>query len=186
MRNQRRPASQVTPRSEDRGLFKRNLRQIPVELLAAIDRNNRGDLLIRGIVNPETAVEVLIAGRRVAAAFPLVERLMQMRTQANRVAANRGPGTGSGAAHGQKVRSLRLPVVVSGGWRLRFVPDPSGWEIKTYQLIAAQWSFEDVRGRQVTQGLPLAPQQDPAFGQYSAVVQPGKPVEEVTQLHMRL
>lgn len=149
MKNRRRPPMQVTPLIEDAGLFKREVREVPVELVPVFSRNNRGDLVVKGFVQPQTEVEVVFAGRRLREAASLVERMKQLRMQGARSALN-------GHEAMNQISRLRLPVRVRGTWRLRFEPDASGWEVKSYQLLAAQWGFTDLEGYTVLAGWPPA------------------------------
>lgn len=153
MTNRRRPVSQITPLIEDTGLFKREVRDVPVELVPVFSRNNRGDLLVKGIVKPDTEIEVLFAGRRIREASGLVERMRKLRAQGVRAAMN-------GHEAMIRIRQLRLPVQVRGTWRLRFEPDAAGWEVKSYQLLAAQWAFTDLDGHTVLCGYPPEVQED--------------------------
>ncbi|WP_264211114.1 hypothetical protein [Leisingera thetidis] len=149
MNNRRRPAVQTTPLIEDAGLFKREVRDVPVELVPVFSRNSRGDLVVKGIVRPEAEIEVLFAGRRTREAAGLVARMKKLRAQGVRAAMN-------GHDAMTQIRQLRLPVQVRGTWRFSFRPDASGWEIKSYQLIAAQWAFHDEDGVTVLCGWPPA------------------------------
>lgn len=153
MTNRRRPASQITPQIEDAGLFKREVRDVPVELVPVFSRNNRRDLVVKGIVRPGTEIEVVFAGRRLREAAALVERMKKLRAQGVRAAM-----TGHDAM--LRIQQLRLPVQVRGTWRLRFEPDTSGWEVKSYQLLAAQWAFTDLDGSTVVCGWPPEQPQD--------------------------
>ncbi|WP_293576538.1 hypothetical protein [Phaeobacter sp.] len=139
MKNRRRPRSKVTSQIEDAGLFKREVRTVVVELIPVFNRSSRGDLLISGIVQPETEIEVVIAGRRMQDVHALADRMKRLRSQAVRTATN-------GHQAMLNIRRMRLRVQVRGAWRLRFEPDESGWEVKSYQLLAAQWSFFDLDG----------------------------------------
>ncbi|NSY38946.1 hypothetical protein [Leisingera sp. ANG59] len=153
MTNRRRPPVQVTPLIEDAGLFKREVRDVPVDLVPVFSRNNRGDLVVKGIVRPAAEIEVIFAGRRLREAASLVERMRKLRMQGARAALN-------GHEAMNQISQLRLPVQVRGTWRFRFQPDPSGWEVKNYQLIAAQWAFADEEGVTVLAGWPPAKQEN--------------------------
>ncbi|MCB4456683.1 hypothetical protein [Leisingera sp. McT4-56] len=153
MTNRRRPASQITPLIEDTGLFKREVRDVPVELVPVFSRNNRGDLVVKGIVQPGAEIEVVFAGRRLREAASLVERMRKLRMQGARSALN-------GHEAMNQISRLRLPVQVRGTWRFRFQPDESGWEVKSYQLMAAQWAFVDEDGMTVLCGMPPAEPDD--------------------------
>ncbi|WP_315900120.1 hypothetical protein [Leisingera daeponensis] len=143
----------MTPLIEDEGLFKREVRDVPVELVPVFSRNNRGDLVVKGIVSPGAEIEVVFAGRRLREAAGLVERMKNLRAQGARAALN-------GHEAMMQIRQLRLPVQVRGAWRLRFEPDASGWEVKSYQLIAAQWAFTDLEGYTVLAGWPPVEPED--------------------------
>lgn len=147
MTNRRLEQKHVTPQSEDAGLFKRELRDVPVELIPVVNRNNRGDLLIKGIVRPDAEIEVLFAGRRKPEAAGLLHRIKKLREQGLRTATN-------GHEAMMQIRRLRLPVQVRGNWRIRFEPDEEGWDLKCYQLLAAQWAFTDHKGFNVLCGFP--------------------------------
>lgn len=164
MANTRSPSSHVPSVTEDAELFKRELRLIPVELLPVFDQNSHGDLVVKGIVQPESEVEVLFAGRRAWDARALTERLYKMRMQSTRSALT---------SNGQvtQVRSMRLQAQVEGCWRVRLEPDASGWEVKIYQLIAAQWSFTDDFGNFVRHGRPPAKPADETYGSALAALE---------------
>ncbi len=147
MTNRRRPPSEITPLIEDTGLFKREVRDVVVELIPVTNRSSRGDLIVQGIVRPEAEIEVVFAGRRLNEAVALVERMKVLRAQAVRTATN-------GQEAMANIRRMRLPVQVRGAWRLRFERDDSGWEVKSYQLLAAQWAFTDLDGYKRTCGWP--------------------------------
>ncbi|WP_323778541.1 hypothetical protein [Leisingera sp.] len=149
MKNRRKPASQITPLIEDGGLFKREVRDVAVELVPVFSMNNRGDLVVKGIVSPGTEIEVVFAGRRKRQAAGLVEQMKRLRVQGVRTAMN-------GHEAISCPRNLRLPVQVRGTWRLRFDRDASGWEVKSYQLLAAQWVFADAERGAVLCGWPPA------------------------------
>ena len=149
MTNRRRPAWQITPLIEDSGLFKREVRDVAVDLVPVFSRNNRKDLVVAGIVAPGTEIEVVFAGRRSRDAVSLIDRMKQLRTHGLRHA-----DTGHQAM--AALRKLRLEVQIRGTWRLRFARDDSGWEAKKYQLIAAQWAFHDLDGYRVLAGSPPA------------------------------
>jgi hypothetical protein len=134
--NRRRSRSEVTPQIEDGGLFKHELQDVSVDLNPVFGRNSRGDLLIKGIARPEKEVEVVFAGRRLPDAADLHERVKQL-----------------GLARGPRAR---FQVSIRGNWRLRFAPDESGWGVKSYQLLAAQWAYFDDEGEPVLCGcLPV-------------------------------
>ncbi|AHC99729.1 hypothetical protein [Leisingera methylohalidivorans] len=149
MTNRRRKATQVTPQIEDAGLFKSEVRNVPVQLVPVVTGNNRGDLVVKGIVSPGSEIEVVFAGRRKREAAGLIEQMKKLRAQGVRSAMN-------GDEAMSYPRNLRLPVQVRGTWRLRFERDASGWEVKSYQLLAAQWAFAGAEGDTVLSGWPPA------------------------------
>ncbi|UWQ28118.1 hypothetical protein [Leisingera sp. M523] len=153
MTNRRRPVLQITPLIEDAGLFKREVRDVPLELVPVFSRNNRGDLVVKGIVQPDAEIEVIFAGRRMREAAGLVTQMKKLRVQGVRTAMHGHEAMNS-------IRRLRLPVQVRGTWRLRFDRDASGWEVKSYQLLAAQWAFADADGYTVLCGWPPAEPED--------------------------
>ncbi|OED50368.1 hypothetical protein AB838_02365 [Rhodobacteraceae bacterium (ex Bugula neritina AB1)] len=155
MTNHRRPAAQITPTIEDAGLFKREVRDVAVALVPVFSRNTRGDLVVKGIVPPDAEIEVVFAGRRMRDVGNLVMRMKRLRAAGVRAAM-----TGHQAMN--SIRQLRLPVNIRGTWRFRFQPDPSGWEVKSYQLIAAQWVFADQDGVTMRAGWPPVEQENPA------------------------
>lgn len=128
-------------------MFKRELRDVPVELIPVLNRNNRGDLLIKGIVKPDAEIEVLFAGRRLKDVGGLLQRIKVLRTEGLRTARD-------GHEAMLRIRRLRLPVRVRGNWRIRFETDETGWDFKCYQLLAAQWAFTDLKGFNVICGTP--------------------------------
>lgn len=153
MTDRRRPSAQITPLMEDAGLYKREVRDVGVALVPVFSRNSRGDLVVKGIVHPETEIEVVFAGRRIRDAGNLVMRMKRLRAAGVRAAM-----TGHQAMN--SIRQLRLPVNIRGTWRFRFQPDPSGWEVKSYQLVAAQWAFADEDGVTVLAGWPPVKQEN--------------------------
>lgn len=135
MQDRRKPPHLVTPDYEDRGIFRKPPRSLTVELVPRIARNARGDVLIRGLVTKDTAVHVVFAGRRMKKTEPLIRTLQRLWTQANRRA--------SAVDDPPEFDAVRLPVLVDGTWRAQFQRDHQGWETRTYQLLAARWSFND-------------------------------------------
>ena len=116
----------VTSDYEDRGLFHEKLSEKQVHLLPRMTRNGRGDLVIMGEVKRQIEVEVIFPGRRAQDAVPLLHKVR--------------------ALAGKPPEEARLPIRVEGVMRPRFHRDPSGWETKSYQLIAARWMMFDDGG----------------------------------------
>lgn len=133
----RTPARLITPISEDIGLFKSPVRQVTLGLVPGVVRNNRQDFVVRGFADPEVDVFVTFAGRRVKQVPFLEARLRKLLFQAK--------------AQAQKwdqaaLDATRLTVSVEGAWRPRFQRDTTGWETRSYHLMAARWSFTDEAG----------------------------------------
>lgn len=147
MHNRRSPAKEVTPASEDKGLFKKDVGQFRVSLVPHIKRSSRGDLVIRGYLNNKDEVFVIFAGRRTKDASVLEVRLKKMFSQLSQAAAK------SRSAPPQ-INSIRLPIHVEGAWRFRFQRDQSGWDHRSYQLLAARWAFTDEDGMTNLGGRP--------------------------------
>lgn len=147
MQNRRRSTSEVTPQWEDTGLFKKGTGEFAVELVPDITRNSRQDLVVTGYVNAGVEVSVVFPGRRAREAVAVERRLKAMLIRANRAAA-------SARQPEPSISSIRLPVRVEGSWRPRFQRCNSGWDKKSYQLLAARWAFVDHDGMTSLGGNP--------------------------------
>jgi hypothetical protein len=147
MQNRRSATKDVTPHSEDRGLFKKDLGQFPVALVPHMKRSSRGDLVIRGYLNGTSEIYVIFAGRRAKEAAPIENLLNAKLSQAVEEAskARRAP---------PEVNKIRLPVNVEGAWRSRFQRDVSGWDHRSYQFLASRWAFLDADGMTNLGGRP--------------------------------
>lgn len=139
MQNRRSPAKEVTPESEDRGLFKKDVGQFRVSLVPHMKRSSRGDLVVRGYLNDKSEVFVIFAGRRTKEATAIEMRLKRMFTQVNQAAAK-------ARSRMPDINNIRLPIHVEGAWRSHFERDDSGWDHRSYQLLAARWAFSDEDG----------------------------------------
>lgn len=139
MQNRRSPAREITPRSEDLGLFKKQLGQFWVALVPHMKRSSRGDLVIRGYLNGTSEVFVIFAGRRTKQALPVEARLKSMFSLACRAAERKKTAP-------PQINRIRLPVHIEGAWRPRFQASDSGWDERSYQLLASRWAFADVEG----------------------------------------
>jgi hypothetical protein len=139
MHNRRSPTQNITPKSEDTGLFKKDLGQFAVALVPHMKRSSRGDLVIRGYLNGTSEVYVIFAGRRAKEAVPVENRLKAMFVKATEEAlkARKMP---------PEVNKIRLPVNVEGAWRSRFQRDVSGWDHRSFQFLASRWAFLDADG----------------------------------------
>ncbi len=139
MQNRRRAPNQITPQSEDRGLFKKDVGQFRISLVPHFKRSSRGDLVVRGYLNDKQEVFVVFAGRRAKNALAVEKRLQTLLSHATQSAAKVG-------AQSPDINAIRLPVHVEGAWRSRFQRDVSGWDHRSYQLLASRWAFSDADG----------------------------------------
>jgi hypothetical protein len=139
MQNRRRAPHEITPQSEDRGLFKRDVGQFGVTLVPHIKRSSRGDLVVRGYLNDKQEIFVVFAGRRAKNAAAIEARIKAMFARAKQAAAKAG-------TRPPEINDIRLPIRVEGAWRSRFQRDISGWDHRSYQLLAARWAFSDADG----------------------------------------
>ncbi len=139
MQNRRRPLIQITPQWEDTGLFKKGTGEFAVELVPDVTRNSRQDIVVKGYVNAGVEVSVIFPGRRAREAVAVERRLKTLLLRANRKAA-------SDKQPEPSISSIRLPVRIEGSWRPRFQRCTSGWDKKSFQLLAARWAFVDHDG----------------------------------------
>ncbi|WP_300032183.1 hypothetical protein [uncultured Roseobacter sp.] len=147
MHHKRRPLQEITPASEDAGLFRGEICNQVIELVPQTRRTERGDLIIRGIVDAKYSIDVFFAGRRVKNAEPLERRLKSMLTNARAFARKEG-------GRDVRVDDLRWRVLVEGAWRRRTQRDESGWETGTYHLVVSRWSMPDEDGITTVFGEP--------------------------------
>lgn len=144
MHDRRKPAHEVTPWYEDLGIFKSQLVQITVELVPMFGMNSRKDIMVKGFVDGNGAIDVVFPGRRKEHAKPLVARLQTMLKRAN---VSCGPnGTPP------NIDRIRHPVRIEGSWRPRFSCDDQGWQTREHQLYAARWLVMNADGQSVTFG----------------------------------
>jgi hypothetical protein len=129
------------------GIFKKGTGEFAVELVPDVTRNSRQDVVVRGFVNAGVEVSVIFPGRRAREAVAVERRLKALLIRANRQAA-------SAKQPEPSLSSIRLPVRVEGTWRLRFQRDNSGWDKKSFQLLAARWAFVDHDGMTNLGGKP--------------------------------
>lgn len=130
--HKRKPAHEVTADYEDAGLFPNAVCSVTVALTPQMRRNDRGDLIVRGIVDDRFEVDVFFAGRRTRFAVPLERRLRSLVAEARR----------KGGDDPLALNEVRLPVRIEGSWRRRTQRDASGWETGTHHLVAARWGTE--------------------------------------------
>lgn len=138
--DRRRPAREVSPTYEDAGIFKTQLVELVVDLVPRFARNSRGDLMIKGFVAGDGAIDVVFPGRRGDRTRPLVARLEAVATRAQ--------AGGNTAA----LDRLRHSVRIQGVWRPRFSCDDQGWQTRQHQLYAARWLILDQEGNAQTYG----------------------------------
>jgi hypothetical protein len=141
----RKPPSEVTPLYEDTGLFKTAVRDMMLELIPQIRRNDRQDLIVRGFVDRKTEIDVFFAGRRAAEVGPLENQLKALMAYARKTASAEG-------SEAPNVTKIRLPVRVEGAWRRSRQRDDSGWETGSYHFVVSRWSLLDQKGNTVTFG----------------------------------
>ena len=141
----RKPPSEVTPLYEDTGLFKTAVREMMLELIPQMRRNDRQDLIVRGFVDRKTEIDVFFAGRRVAEVGPLENQLKALMAYARKTAA-------SANAEAPDITKIRLPVRAEGAWRRSRQRDDSGWETGSYHFVVSRWSLLDQKGNTVTFG----------------------------------
>ena len=145
MEERRKPPSEVTPQYEDAGIFKNQIVQLTVQLVPIFGQNSRQDIMIKGYVDGNSAIDVVFPGRRKEHAKPLLTRLQHML-----VAARKKPGAPV------PIDDIRHPVRIEGAWRPRFKRDDHGWETRDHQLYAARWMVMNQDGQTVTFGAPPA------------------------------
>ncbi|MCG7628739.1 hypothetical protein MHM88_13100 [Epibacterium sp. MM17-32] len=143
--DRRRSRFEVTPETEDRGLFKRGLTQVALTLVPVIGKTARGDISVRGYVSESEEISVIFAGRRIKEFGPLHEELRRLLTEANYSAQRRRKDP-------PPVNSIRLPAQIEGAWRVRFERSNTGEDIRVLQFLAARWGFLDRNGETITSG----------------------------------
>lgn len=155
MKDRRKPAHEITPEYEDSGIFKAPPIHLLVELVPKFGKNSRQDVMVKGFVQSDVAIDVVFPGRRRVHLEPLVQKLHTLWTQANRRVgrSDRPP----------EIDEVRLPVRIEGSWRPRFQRDDQGWQTRTHQLFAARWMMPGDDGQVTTYGEPpirtLVPEQ---------------------------
>jgi len=146
MKERRKPASEITPEYEDRGIFKNQTTQHVVELVPKFAKNSRGDVMVMGFLQGAVPVDIVFAGRRKEQAAQVLQELRTLWSRANRNVPENGTPP--------DVISVRLPVRIEGAWRPRFELDDQGWQTRTYQLFAARWLMTDSTGNALSFGEP--------------------------------
>ena len=145
--SRRMPAHLVTPAHEDSGIFKSTVSSFSIELVPLFGETMRRDLVIKGFLDGDTAIDVVFPGRRKPMTDPLYDRLKKLWAQSVAAARYANPGP--------EIDSVRLPVSVEGAWRPRFKRDDHGWETRQHQLYVARWTIWDAAGKAQTFGTPV-------------------------------
>ena len=138
MPNQQKRAEDVSPLSEDWGIFGDSVVSIEIHLTPLRRETTRGDLLCIGFIG-DARIEVLFPGRRRRAAIPLEKELDAFMREENRRAASRGLA----APHAVK---LRFPLKAEGIWRVRLQEAEEDELERVYQFLAARWKLRTHRG----------------------------------------
>ena len=115
----RRKLENVTPQYEDAGLFQNTVCRVELELAPIMHKNNRGDLIVMGLVKGDLEIAATFAGRRVTDAASIIESLNELLKKKDHLA---------------DVRKSRLPLRIDGAWRPQFVSDGSGFEKRRFEL----------------------------------------------------
>lgn len=145
MPHPRLPKHDLTPEYEDAGLFKNEICNVRVALVPVFDRNGRGDIIISGLVKNELEIAVAFAGRRRVEVSPIVANLKSLGMRVLHAAKVNGLPQ-------PDIKSIRFPLHVEGAWRPRFQSDASGWDVRTFHLIAARWMVVDKAGKKMQFG----------------------------------
>jgi hypothetical protein len=143
----RRKLENVTPQYEDAGLFQNTVCRVELELVPIMHKNNRGDLIVMGLVKGDLEIAATFAGRRVTDAASIIESLNELLKKKDHLA---------------DVRKSRLPLRIDGAWRPQFVSDGSGFEKRTFHLIVAKWAVMTANGPPREYGHPPAHMQPTA------------------------
>ena len=118
---------------EDATYFRSGTVQVAVEVLPQRRSTSMGDLVLRGFVS-DREIELVIPGRRKAAAVPLLQRL-QARVQFRKLQPKGGNGS-----------EVREWLQVDGAWRVRLLNAQDAAPDRRFQLIAARWRYRDTNG----------------------------------------
>ncbi len=148
MSDRRSPPEDVSPLTEDWGIFKNAVVTVQLSLTPLRKETSRGDLLF--IADLDGArVEVVFPGRRRKDAVALEAELDHFQRQEARIARSKGAPPPHSA-------NLRFPLRADGTWRTRLVEtDQDEWQ-RVYQFLAASWSYNDQYGEEAVFGdLPL-------------------------------
>ncbi len=135
-RQDRRAFEPVSTTFEDNGLFRNDVCKLRIELMPMISSNNRGDIVVKGIVNDGAEITVVFAGRRKRAFGPLRTRLRAAQMKHVNKLRDKGDLDHDAAA---ELVNIRVPIYAEGAWRSRFQVNSEGFETRVHQFIAAQW-----------------------------------------------
>lgn len=133
MPEERRPIEDVTPSTEDWGIFKDSVVSVPFHLTPLRRETSRGDLMCIGFLD-DTRIEVIFPGRRRRAATVLEKDLDNFLRETGRAATSKGQT----APHAVK---LRFPIHAEGIWRVRLSEAEEDEFARVYQFVAARWSY---------------------------------------------
>lgn len=146
MSDRREDPKDVTPRTEDFGIFKNSIVSVQVDVTPLRRNTSRGDLLCAGYVD-DARIEVVFPGRRREAAKAIEGELDRILRAENSAAQSRGLPM-------PHAINLRLPLKAEGTWRIRMVEaDEEEWE-RVYQFMAARWTYCDQHGQEHSFGEP--------------------------------
>lgn len=157
---------------EDTGLFQSSVIKLQVALMPRVGENKRQDIVIAGVVSEGPEIEVLFAGRRAAASARLRVEL----TKAWRDAV--GAARKSRRAMPDPSKVL-FPVTIEGSWRATFARGEDGCETRTYQFVAARWSFIGADGIVEIAGEPVCGE-----GHFGLSVIPDAPAKGQTTTYL--
>ena len=130
---------------EDAVQFPSGTVQVAVDVTAQRRRSTTGDLVLRAFVH-DKEIELVIPGRRKAAAVPLLQRL-QAKVQYRKLLPDMKSDPGD----------IRQRLRVDGAWRVRLLDELSASPGRRFQLVAARWRYSDTSGvEQVYGQLPGA------------------------------
>lgn len=139
----RRSVESFTHLREDRGIFKTGVVWVRLELTPLRRTTSRGDVAFIAFVE-NTQVEAIIPGRRVALTGPLFDAIGLYVSRANAEARRNGGPLPAPL-------TMRYPVDANGTWRTRLFETEDSVE-RRYQFLAAQWTFRNAKGVEVTYG----------------------------------
>lgn len=132
---------------EDKGLFPNGITQVRMGLTPRMGENRRGDWVVSAVLPDGHEVEAVFAGRRADATNVLRRDLAKLWQAALKDAQTAGQDL-------PEAESVRLPVMIEGGWRPRFIRDADGCETRIYQFYAARWTYVTSGGTVEVAGEP--------------------------------